>query len=54
MQIALLDMLAQLNARSAAPQLTKLSQDAQVDEVVRQRAAWALQKLAAPNQEVSR
>jgi HEAT repeat protein len=53
-QIALLDMLVQLNAKSAAPQLTRLSQDAQVDEVVRQRAAWALQKLAAPKQEVSR
>ena len=53
-QIALLDMLAQLNARSAAPTLTKLSQNMQVDEVVRQRAAWALQKLAASKQEVSR
>jgi hypothetical protein len=53
-QIALLDMLVQLHATSAAPQLTKLSQNAQVDEVVRQRAAWALQKLAAPQQEVSR
>jgi hypothetical protein len=53
-QIALLDMLVQLNAKSAAPQLTKLSHNAQVDEVVRQRAAWALQKLAEQKQEVSR
>lgn len=53
-QIALLDMLVQLNAKSAAPRLTRLSQDAQVDEVVRQRAAWALQKLAVQKQEVSR
>jgi hypothetical protein len=53
-QIALLDMLVQLNAKSAAPRLTSLSHNAQVDEVVRQRAAWALQKLAAPRQEVSR
>src|SRR5450432_2515761 len=53
-QIALLDMLVQLNAKSAAPLLTRLSQDAQVDEVVRQRAAWALQKLAVQKQEVSR
>jgi hypothetical protein len=53
-QIALLDMLAQLNANSAAPQLTRISQDARMDEVVRQRAAWALQKLAVQKQEVSR
>jgi HEAT repeat protein len=53
-QIALLDMLVQLNAKSAAPRLTSLSHNAQVDEVVRQRAAWALQKLAAPRQEVPR
>jgi hypothetical protein len=53
-QIALLDMLVQLNAKSAAPELTKLSQNAQVDEAVRQRAIWAIQKLAAPKQEVSR
>ncbi len=58
-QIALLDMLVQLNAKSAAPELTKLSQNMQVDEVVRQRATWALQKLAVsqqtgPKQEISR
>jgi len=53
-QIALLDMLVQVNAKSAAAELTRLSHNAQVDEVVRQRAAWALQKLAAPKQEVSR
>ena len=54
-QIALLDMLVQLNAKSAAPQLTRLSHNAQVDDVVRERAAWALQKLAVQKQqEVSR
>jgi hypothetical protein len=53
-QIALLDMLVQLNASSARPELTKLSQNAQVDEVVRQRAVWALQKLAAQKQAVQK
>ena len=44
-QVALVDMLVQLNARSVAPGMAKLAKDPQVDEVVRQRAAWALEKL---------
>jgi hypothetical protein len=45
-QIALIDMLVQLNARIETPALVTLSLDGQTDEVVRQRAAWAVQKLA--------
>jgi HEAT repeat protein len=44
-QIALIDMLVQLNARGAAPGLARISNDARMDEVVRQRAAWALHKM---------
>lgn len=44
-QVALVDMLVQLNARSVAPGMARLAKDAQVDEVVRQRAAWALERL---------
>lgn len=44
-QIALIDMLVQLNVKAEAPALVKLSLDGQIDEVVRQRAAWAAQKL---------
>jgi hypothetical protein len=46
-QIALIDMLVQLNARSTAPDLARLAKDPQLDETVRQRVAWALQKLEA-------
>jgi hypothetical protein len=44
-QIALIDMLVQLNARSAANDLARLSKDPQLEEVVRQRAGWALGQL---------
>jgi len=44
-QIALIDMLVQLNARSAADGLAGLAKDLRLDETVRQRAAWALQQL---------
>jgi len=44
-QIALIDMLVQLNARSASGGLARLAKDSQLDEMVRQRADWALQKL---------
>src|SRR5664279_5194330 len=39
-QIALVDMLVQLNAREVAPDLARISRDMQMDEMVRQRAAW--------------
>ena len=46
-QIALIDMLVQLNAKTETPALLKLSLDDRTDEVVRQRAAWGVEKLAA-------
>lgn len=53
-QIALIDMLVQLNATSAAPGLVKLSRDQQIAEVVRQRAAWAVQNMAVQKMEAAR
>jgi hypothetical protein len=44
-QIALVDMLVQLNARDVAPDLERISKDMRMDEMVRQRAAWALHKM---------
>jgi hypothetical protein len=44
-QIALIDMLVQLDARAAAPGLARISTDKGMDEMVRQRAAWALHKM---------
>jgi HEAT repeat protein len=46
-QIALIDMLVQLNARNVAPDLERISKDLRMDEMVRQRAAWALHKMEA-------
>jgi hypothetical protein len=46
-QVALIDLLVQVNARGAAPAMVKLAQEAAVDEAVRQRAAWAVTKLGA-------
>jgi hypothetical protein len=53
-QIALIDMLVQLNAKAKAPALVKLSMDAATEEVVRQRAAWAVEKLTGQKQEVGK
>ena len=44
-QMALIDLLAQLNDKEAIPALRKLVQEKDTDEEVRQRAASALQKL---------
>jgi len=44
-QVALIDMLVQTSARGVVPAMTKLAKDTQVDEVVRQRAAWALERM---------
>lgn len=44
-QIALIDLLVQLNAREAAPVMLKLSQDKDANDAVRQRAVSALEKL---------
>jgi HEAT repeat protein len=46
-QIALIEVLVQLNESNAAPELRKLAKNAQADESVRQRAQWALDKLGA-------
>ena len=53
-QIALIDMLVQINAKTEAPALVKLSMDGQVDDVVRQRAVWAVEKLTGQKQEKSK
>jgi putative zinc finger protein len=44
-QIALIDTLVQMKARQAAGELSRLSKDTQLDDMVRQRAGWALQQL---------
>jgi anti-sigma factor ChrR (cupin superfamily) len=44
-QIALVDMLVQLNARPASADLARFAKDPRFDEMVRQRAAWAAHKL---------
>jgi HEAT repeats/Putative zinc-finger len=46
-QIALIDMLVQLNARGSTADLARLAKDTRLDEMVRQRAAWALHKMEA-------
>jgi hypothetical protein len=44
-QIALVDLLVQLNDKEAAPALRKLAEDARADDQVRQHAASALQTM---------
>lgn len=44
-QIALVDMLVQLDARGVTADLARISKDMELDEMVRQRAAWALHKM---------
>jgi hypothetical protein len=44
-QIALMDLLVELNDKEAAPALRKLAQDARADSEVRQHAAWAMQTM---------
>lgn len=44
-QVALIDMLVQMNARGVAPAMARLAVDPQVDEVVQQRARWAVGKM---------
>jgi hypothetical protein len=44
-QIALVDMLVQLDARQASGTLTRLEKDNSLDPMVRQRAGWARQQL---------
>ncbi len=44
-QIALVDLLVQVNARNAVPALRKLTSDRSIDEAVQQRAASGLAKM---------
>ncbi len=44
-QVAIIDLLAQLNDRDAAPVLRKAAEDARFNAAVRQRAAWALKQM---------
>ena len=53
-QVALIDLLVQLNDTNSAPALQKVATDTQADEMVRQHAAQALQKLGAKNIGVAR
>ena len=53
-QVALIELLAQLRDANSAPALQKLASDPQTDETVRQHAAQALQKLGAKSIGVAR
>jgi HEAT repeat protein len=53
-QVALIELLAQLNDADSAPALQKLVRDPETDETVRQHAAQALQRLGAKNIGVAR
>lgn len=44
-QIALIDLLVQMRERDATTLLQQLSKDTKVDQAVRQRASWGLQRL---------
>jgi HEAT repeat protein/putative zinc finger protein len=50
-QVALIDLLVQLNDRDSGSALQKLAVDPQADEMVRQRAATAMQKLGLQKKE---
>jgi hypothetical protein len=53
-QVALIELLLQLNDTNSAPALQKVARDANADETVRQHAAQALQKLGAKDIGVAR
>jgi len=44
-QVALIDLMVELNAREAIDALERLSRDNQVNAAVRERAAWGLQRI---------
>jgi hypothetical protein len=50
-QVALIDLLVQLNDRDSAAALRTLAHNVQADEAVRQRATWAIQRLGSPQTE---
>jgi hypothetical protein len=45
LQITLIDFLVEANARSSAPSLRQLADDAMVNKAVRDKAAWGLQQI---------
>ncbi len=47
-EIALIDLLVQIDDRDALPAFRKLAREPQVDADVRQRATWAIGKLEVP------
>jgi hypothetical protein len=53
-QVALIDLLVQLNDRDSAPALRNLARNASADEAVRQHANWAIQRLGVPPAEEKR
>jgi hypothetical protein len=52
-QVALIDLLVQWKDKASAPALEKLSVDPQAEEMVRQRALNAIQKLGLKKEELS-
>jgi HEAT repeat protein len=44
-QVALIDFLAELKERNAAPELRRLVSDPEIDSGVRKRAEWALERM---------
>jgi len=44
-QVALIDFLAELKERNAAPELRRLVSDPEIDSGVRRRAEWALERM---------
>lgn len=50
-QVALIDLLVQLNDRDSTPALRALAHNVEADEAVRQRATWAIQRLGTPQTE---
>ena len=44
-QVALIDFLAELKERNAAPELRRLVSDPDIDSGVRKRAEWALERM---------
>jgi hypothetical protein len=44
-QIALIDVMVEARERESVPALEKLKGDKEVNEAVRERAGWALQRL---------
>ena len=44
-QVAIIDLLVDLKEGKAGPELRKLSENASIDNGVRQRAQWALERL---------